>query len=274
MTDSVQTAGPFPPAARTPAAQRPRLGATSRRDTWWLQPLLVAIGLTIFVVYSTWAALQGTNYEWGPIERLPVYLSPFYSPLFTPDWWPLSPALLILWAPGGFRVTCYYYRKAYYRAYFLDPPACAVGEARGHRYRGETAFPFILQNVHRYFLYLALIFIVILTYDAIVSFTRWPGLDGEPGFGAGLGSLIMLTNVILLAGYTFGCHSLRHAVAGKLDCFSCGALGGARYDLWRGINVLNRKHMLWAWLSLGMVGFTDLYIRLVSAGVWADPRLL
>ena len=274
MTDGVQTAGSATPTVRTPAALRPRLGATSRRDAWWLQPLLIAFGLGIFGVYSTWAALQGENYEWGLVEGLPIYLSPFYSPLFTPDWWPLSPALLILWAPLGFRATCYYYRKAYYRAFFLDPPACAVSEARGHSYRGEAAFPFILQNVHRYFLYLALVFIGILGYDAILSFTRWPRSGGGVGFGAGLGSFIMLTNVVLLSGYTFGCHSLRHAVAGKLDCFSCGALGGFRYDLWRGINVLNRKHTLWAWMSLISVGFTDLYIRMVAAGVWTDPRIL
>ncbi len=273
MTEAVQTAGPLPPGERTPAAVRPRLGATSRRDAWWLQPLLIATGLAIFAVYSTWAAVQGTNYEWGLIEGLPIYLSPFYSPLFMPDWWPLSPALLILWAPLGFRVTCYYYRKAYYRSFFLDPPACAVSEARGHRYRGEAAFPFILQNVHRYFLYLALAFIAILSFDAVLSFIRWPR-GGGIGFGAGLGSLVMLANVVLLAGYTFGCHSLRHAVAGNLDCFSCGALGGVRYDLWRGINVLNRQHMLWAWMSLGMVGFTDLYIRMVASGVWSDPRIL
>jgi hypothetical protein len=275
MTDSVHTAGPRPPAVRTPAAVAPRLGATSRRDAWWAQPLLVALGLAVFGAYSTWAALQGVNYEWTPPGGgLPVYLSPFYSPLFTPHWWPWSPAILILWAPLGFRATCYYYRKAYYRAYFLDPPACAVSESRGHAYRGETSFPLVLQNVHRYFMYLAVVFIVILTYDAVLSFLRWPRPGGEVGFGAGLGSFIMLANVVLLAGYTFGCHSLRHAVAGRLDCFSCGALGGLRYDLWRGMNVLNQQHMLWAWMSLVMVGFTDLYIRMVASGAWTDPRML
>ncbi|MBA2564639.1 MAG: succinate dehydrogenase [Gemmatimonadetes bacterium] len=273
MSDSVQTAGPLPATVRTPSAVRPRLGATSRLDAWWLQPLLVALGLGAFGAYSTWAAFQGANYEWAAVKGLPVYLSPFYSPLLTPDWWPLSPALLILWAPLGFRATCYYYRKAYYRAFFLDPPACSVGEARGHRYKGETAFPFILQNVHRYFLYVALVFIGILGYDVVLAFTRWP-TEGGTGFGVGLGSLIMLANVVLLTGYTLGCHSLRHVVAGKLDCFSCGALGGARYDLWRGLNVLNQRHMLWAWMSLTSVGLTDLYIRLVASGVWVDPRLL
>ena len=275
MTDSVQTAGPVRSGIRTPAAQRPKLGATSRRDAWWLSPLLIVLGLSAFGIYSTWAAFKGANFEWTPPGgSAPVYLSPFYSPLFTPDWWPLSPALLILWAPLGFRATCYYYRKAYYRAFFLDPAACAVGEARGHGYRGETAFPFVLQNVHRFFMYLAVVIIGILAYDVVLAFTRWSQPGGGTGFGIGLGSLIMLLNVVLLASYTFGCHSLRHVVAGKLDCFSCGALGGVRYDLWRGINVLNARHMLWAWMSLTSVGLTDLYIRLVALGVIADPRLL
>ena len=275
MADSVQTAGPVPRAPRTPAAVRPRLGATARRDAWWLPPLAILLGLGAFGVYSTWAALQGVNFEWTPPGgSRPVYLSPFYSPHLTPGWWPLSPALLILWAPLGFRLTCYYYRKAYYRAFFLDPPACAVGEARGHGYRGETAFPLVLQHLHRYFMYLAVVFIGILSYDALLAFARWPGTDGGSGFGVGLGSILMLVNVVLLAGYTFGCHSLRHAVAGKLDCFSCGALGGVRYDLWRWINALNARHVLWAWLSLTSVGLTDLYIRLVAAGVLRDPRLL
>ncbi len=275
MSDSVQTAGPVSPRARTPAAVAPRLGETARRDAWWLQPLLVALGLGLFGVYSTWAALANANYEWTPPGgSLPVYLSPFFSPLFKPGWWPLSPAFLILWAPLGFRATCYYYRKAYYRAFFLDPPACAVSEARGHSYRGETAFPFILQNAHRFFMYLAVVFIGILAYDALLSFMRWPRPDGGLGFGAGLGSIVMLINVVLLAGYTFGCHSLRHVIAGKLDCFSCGALGDTRYDLWRAVNFLNERHMLWAWMSLVGVGFTDFYIRMVASGAWTDPRIL
>src|SRR5262245_4949760 len=89
---------------------------TTRGDTWWAQPLLVFLVLSAFVAYATWAALQGNYYTAGP------YLSPFYSPeLFgdsghswfgpKPSWWPVwliwSPALLILWAPGTFRLTCY-----------------------------------------------------------------------------------------------------------------------------------------------------------------------
>src|SRR5215470_19162319 len=136
-------------------------GKTSRRDAWWLVPLLTFLGLSTFVVYTTWASLQGEHYRFGP------YLSPFYSPdLFNgvrPDWFPaflpFSPAIFILWAPGGFRLTCYYYRGAYYKAFWADPPNCTVGEPR-KTYLGEAKLPLILQNVHRYFLYFALAFIV------------------------------------------------------------------------------------------------------------------
>lgn len=236
-------------------------GATSRRDAWWLELLPVIIVLGGFSVYATWRALEGQHYEWGP------YLSPFYSPLIKPDWWPLSPAILILWAPLGFRATCYYYRKAYYRAFLLDPPACSVGEPR-HRYRGETAFPLILQNLHRYFLYLALIFLVILWYDAIAAF--W--FDGS--FGIGIGSLALLANIVLLSFYTFSCHSFRHIVGGKVDCFSCVGLGGSRHAIWRSASFLNEHHMLFAWLSLFSVGLADLYVRLVASGSIQDVRLL
>src|SRR6266478_1780018 len=131
----------------------PRLGSTLRRDAWWIEILPVIIVLGGFGVYATFRAIANAYYSWGP------YLSPFSSPLFDPQyhWWPFSPALLILAGPLGFRATCYYYRKAYYRAFFLDPPACAVGESPNRKYRGETAFPFILQNVHRYFFYLAVV---------------------------------------------------------------------------------------------------------------------
>src|SRR5581483_8473012 len=129
-----------------------------------LQPLVVFVILGGFVVYATWAAFQNAHYTFGP------YISPFYSPeIFgdsphawfpTPSWYPkflpFSPALFILWIPGLFRFTCYYYRGAYYKAFWADPPACSVGEPR-NSYWGERSFPLILQNVHRYFLYLALI---------------------------------------------------------------------------------------------------------------------
>jgi hypothetical protein len=257
--------------------QRP-FGVTSRRDTWWLQPLVVFLGLSTFVVYSTWAALQGRNYTFGP------YLSPFYSPeLFGdpatswfgakpaiwPAWLPFSPALLILPFPALFRFTCYYYRGAYYKAFWADPPSCTVGEPR-KSYLGENSFPLILQNVHRYFMYIALIFLAILAYDVWKALWFTNQATGQTTFGVGVGTLVLAANVVLLSLYTFSCHSLRHIIGGCNDCVSQTAGKGAVYSC---VSALNRKHMLFAWMSLVVVGFADLYVRLCSMGVWSDLRI-
>ncbi len=233
---------------------------TERLDNWWSGPIATAAGLILFVVYSTWAAFQGDHYMAGP------YLSPFYSPLILGDWWPLSPALLILWAPGGFRVTCYYYRKAYYRSLFLTPPACGVG-GKPQRYRGERAI-LLFQNLHRYFLYPALALVVILWIDAIEAFFF------QDGFGLGVGTIVLVLNAFFLMGFTFGCNSLRHLVGGNIDCYSCKTLGKQRYGAWRMVSMFNQHHMVWAWISLFWVGFADLYIRLVSMGIVGDVRFL
>jgi hypothetical protein len=239
-----------------------RLGSTLRRDAWWAELLPVIILLGGFGIYATLRALENAYYEWGP------YLSPFYSPLLHPHWWKLSPALLILAGPLGFRATCYYYRKAYYRAFFLDPPACAVGEPSKRYYKGETAFPFILQNIHRYFFYLALVFLGFLWYDVVLAYN----FDGH--FGIGLGTLVMSVNIVMLTLYTFSCHSLRHLAGGKLDCFSCASFGKSRFAAWRGVSFLNDRHMLLAWTSLITVGLTDFYIRMVASGAIHDLRLM
>jgi hypothetical protein len=248
-------------------------GQTKRRDRWWVTPALVFLGLSTFVVYATWAALQGEYYTFGP------YLSPFYAPeLFgtsphawfgpPPTWWPgwlpYSPAILILWAPGGFRVTCYYYRGAYYKAFWADPPACTVGEPR-KSYIGESNWPLIIQNVHRYFLYLALVFICLLAWDALKSYRY------ADGFGVGTGSLVLTINVVLLAGYTFGCHSFRHLVGGRLDCPSQSPVC---HTMYKGCSALNRRHMLWAWMSLFSVMFADVYVRMCAMGIWRDWRIV
>ena len=244
-------------------------GETQRRDAWWVEILPVVILLGGFGVYATLRAFEGKFYEWSP------YLSPFYSPLIDPGhrWWKFSPALLILAGPLGFRATCYYYRKAYYRAFFLDPPACAVSESGKRSYKGETSFPFILQNIHRYFLYLAILFLLFLWHDAYKGFF-FSGRLGLQEFGIGIGSLILLANVTLLTLYTFSCHSLRHLAGGKLDCFSCSAFGPPQHTAWTWITTLNERHMLLAWSSLISVGLTDFYIRMVAAGIFKDLRIL
>ena len=253
-------------------------GATTRPDAWWVQPLVVFTILSSFVVYATWAAFQNGNYVSGP------YLSPFYSPeIFgssahawlgpKPGWWPnllpFSPALLILPFPGLFRFTCYYYRGAYYKAFWADPPNCAVGEPR-KSYLGERTFPLILQNVHRYFLYIALLFLLMLSYD--VWKAMWfPRPGGGTEFGIGVGTLVLAANVVFLSCYTLGCHSVRHMVGGYLDELSKRPARKVAYDC---SSCLNRWHMRWAWTSLISVAFADLYIRMCAMGVWHDWRIL
>ncbi len=250
-------------------ATHPSPARTLRRDAWWVSPLLVFLGLSAFIVYSTWAAFQNGFYYWDP------YLSPFYSPCISANcehisfpligsWWTLSPAFLILGAPGGFRVTCYYYRKAYYRSFFGSPPACAVPDRRGV-YVGETRFPLLIQNLHRYFFYLAVVFIVILTWDALKAF------NFPEGFGIGVGTVVLWANVALLSLYTFSCHSCRHLCGGGLDVLSKAPV---RHRLWRWVSVLNHRHQLFAWLSLFGVGLTDLYVRLVAMGVIHDFHII
>jgi hypothetical protein len=248
-------------------AESARLGTTARRDAWWVAPVLTAVGLTLFGIYSIVIAAMGSDflYTGGGAH----YLTPFYSPDIRS--WGLHTntyAFFVMWVPLGLRATCYYYRKAYYRSFFMAPPACAVAGPR-RKYSGETKLPFVLQNLHRYFLYLATIVLGFLWYDTIRAFFfRDPG--GGLEVGLGLGTLVMLANVCFLTLFTFGCNSLRHLVGGCLDCF---AANRTRHRLWRGVSRLNLRHMEWAWISLFSVGLTDLYIRLAAAGVFHDPRI-
>ncbi len=238
-----------------------------RKDLWWLEPTLIVVVLGLFVLYSIYAGLVGANYYYAP------YLSPLYSPCISANcvhpslpivgtYWNLSPAILIVAFPLAFRVTCYYYRRSYYRAFFWSPPACAVPDARSS-YSGETRFPFLIQNLHRYALIFATALLIFLWRDAFDAFN----FGGH--FGIGLGSVLMLANVVLLSGYSASCHSLRYLVGGYLDSFHRRSL---RYRLWSWANALNARHARWAWTSLIVVASTDLYIRLLSLGVLADPR--
>jgi len=241
--------------------------ATQRQDAWWVGPALTVLVLVGFIVYATFRAFEGTSYEWR------AYLSPFYSPLFDVSWvkgWGLAfftPAMLILPGPASFRFTCYYYRKAYYRAFAWDPPACAVGERSAHRYNGESKL-LLFQNLHRYAMYVAVVFLVILWKDAVVAVVGWPD-----GVHVGVGTLVMIANCVLLTGYTFGCHSFRHLVGGSVNSYSKAALGNVRHGLWKLVTVLNERHQPLAWASLFSVILTDVYIRMVATGAITDLRL-
>jgi hypothetical protein len=248
-------------------------GETTRRDVWWSTPIAIFIGLSAFVVYATWAAFQNADYTYGP------YLSPFYAPeiwgdsphawfgpkpAWIPVWVPFSPALLILPFPALFRFTCYYYRGAYYKAFWGDPPACAVGEPRGS-YWGEQTFPLVFQNVHRYFMWIAVAFLFLLSYDV------WLALWFEDGFGIGLGTIVLAVNVVLLSGYTLGCHVMRHVAGGSHDEVSKHPICDRAYAC---STALNYRHQLFAWCSLFSVAFADIYVRLCSMGIWTDVRIL
>jgi hypothetical protein len=252
--------------------ERGGFGKTARRDAWWAYPLFTFLGLAGFLVYANWAAFQGNHYSYGP------YLSPMYSPLIfghpgedswfgaMPAWMPsfVTVAMLILWMPGGFRITCYYYRGAYYKAFWADPPNCTVGEPR-KKYLGERYFPLIIQNIHRYFLYIALAFLVLLAHDV------WKALWFDDKFGIGVGTLVLLVNLLLLGSYTLSCHSLRHLVGGLFDVLSRRPLRKRLYDC---VTCMNRSHMLFAWMSLFWVAFSDLYVRMCSMGIWTDWRII
>jgi hypothetical protein len=180
------------------------------------------------------------------------------------DWWKLSPALIILVFPLGFRLTCYYYRKAYYRAFWLSPAACAVAEPH-KKYSGETRFPLIFQNVHRWFWFAAVLVGLVLTYDTVLAFRNEQGEWGHMG----LGTLLMLANVAFIWLYTLGCHSCRHIMGGRLRHFSKHPV---RYKAWALVSKLNARHALYAWLSLFSVALVDFYVYLLATDRITDLR--
>ncbi len=259
---------------------------TNRTDNWWVGPLVTFLALAAWLIFYFLRAMEGQYYAVGP------YLSPFYAPLIYadpsqvtnggahishaflgtwPSWWPAfvpaSPALIIGMFPGTFRLTCYYYRKAYYRAFGHTPTGCAVGPAPSvvGGYQGETGL-WIFQNLHRYTLYFAIILLPFLYYEAASSFFY------KGSFGIGLGGLLITANAVLLTGYTLGCHAWRHLIGGKLNCFSCDGVSRNRHQAWSFTTWLNERHMLFAWVSLWWILFTDVYITLCSRGIISDPN--
>ena len=259
---------------------RPSNSLTSRIDRWWVAPSVTAVGLIVFFGYLTFRAFNAT-YVWFDPYISPAVAPPVFTPAAGypgavplshswfgafPTWWPSflpqSPAFFLPSLAIAFRLTCYYYRGAYYKAVFMTPPNCAVrGVSR--RYRGERAL-LIFQNLHRYTLYGALVLLVFLWWEALHAFFR----DGR--FGIGVGTVVMVVNASLLSSYTFGCHSWRHLIGGRMNCFSCGESRSPRYGMWKASSWLNERHMLCAWLSLVWVAFTDLYVYLLSSGAIRD----
>lgn len=256
---------------------------TLRKDNWRQYPWLT------FVIFTGWVAYATVRAMWGSAFFVPQfhYLTPFYSPCFadacngitldghtgdasefgtflpkgTPFFIPFAlvslPFLLL------FRLTCYYYRKAYYRAFWASPQACAVREPHA-KYTGERRFPLIGQNFHRYFWAIAGLISVLNTWDAIRAFH---GEDG--GFGIGLGTVILWANVILLWLYTLSCHTCRHVVGGRLKNFSKHPV---RYRMWTWVSKLNARHGSYALITLGSLVVADFYVMLVASNTINDLR--
>ena len=162
-----------------------------------------------------------------------------------------------------FRLTCYYYRGAYYRSVWQSPPACAVAEPHA-RYTGETRFPLIIQNTHRYFFYIGGIISVINTYDAIMAFqsTTRPAASDS----------VWATSSSSSTSCCCGCTRCRATPAGtstggRLKHFSKHPV---RYWMWTQVSRLNTRHKLYAWITLGTLMLTDFYIMLVASSAIHD----
>ncbi|MFB4310688.1 hypothetical protein [Actinomadura sp. GTD37] len=258
---------------------------TLRKDNWRLYPI------TTFVIFTAWVVYATVRAFWGSAFYVPEYhyLTPFYSPCLNEicndvvgqtgqrgnaaEFGTFLPAGTRGWIPFAavslpflllFRLTCYYYRKAYYRSFWLSPSACAVKEPHA-KYTGERRFPLIGQNLHRYFWLAAVLISLVNTYDAIRAFH---GKDG--GIGIGLGTLILVANVVLLWLYTLSCHSCRHIVGGRLKNFSKHPF---RYRMWGWVSKINERHGMYALITLGSLVVADAYVALVAGGAFNDPRI-
>ena len=276
-----------------PLPMKKGFGATDRVDQWWKGPTAMSAYLGIMILYATWRGFMeadfwifsdfglsaGVGHGSGTMaieENHAHVLSPLFSPLIVPgehSWMPrhlqwISPAMFILIFPAGFRGTCYYYRKAYYRAFMQQPTGCAVSKP-WDEYSGETGL-LLVQNLHRYFMYVALAYLPILSFDVWLSI-NFHDADAH-AYGVSVGTLVLLLNVIMLTGYTLGCHAFRHVVGGSSNDWSGTAMGRVKYRLWKFSTKLNEKHKEWALYSLFWVMFTDFYIYACTDPLfgWSD----
>ena len=136
-------------AGVTTAPGRARIAArTLRQDRWWVpqarhrrRPARVAhlrdgAGLHAEVVLGRRLPLPHAVLLAVRLQGLRPEASEFGQ--FLPDVWWLPYAALTLPFLLLFRLTCYYYRKAYYRSFWLSPPACAVAEPHREVHRRDA----------------------------------------------------------------------------------------------------------------------------------------
>ncbi len=250
------------------------LGRTNRIDNWWSQPVAMGTGLTAALIYTFWRLFF---YDADISYKLhgSTVMSPIFSPnvlewdLFGlsawnhPEW--VNAAILVLWIPFGFRGTCYYMRRVYYRTFFASPTACWVDEPDINKaigYQGERRM-FLFNNLHRYFLYAAIIIILIKWWD--VTHTMHFHSAAHEGFGVSIGTFVMGFEAFLLTMYVTSCHALRHLAGGMLDRWT-SSISRVRGVLFGKISIANRSHGFWFWTSLTFVFLGDIWVLLVAEG--------
>ncbi len=211
----------------------------------WSFVLLIALGILALFAF--------------PMKGYDGYIDPFYSP-----------TVVILPLIGLFRLTCYAFRKYYHRHLFGHPPGCSVSERLNEAkraYSGETGF-FRVENLHRYFMYFSAAILPFFFYDFYLS------LFWQHSLALRFGSLFMLADTLAVTIWVFSCHSVRHIIGGRLDCFSCtfaSRLGGSVFKFQ---SRLNARHEALAWASLALIIAADLYIRALAAGLPLDFTIL
>ncbi len=194
-----------------------------------------------------------------PVKSFDGYVDPFYSP-----------TVLLVPVAGLLRLTCYAFRKNYHRHLFKHPLDCttsARGDSETRSYSGETKF-FRLENAHRYFVYAGIAILPFFYYDMVGSITYAGGLTLR------LGSVLMAAEVVALTLWLASCHSIRHLVGGRTDCYGCEFAGNKKNAVWRGQSYLNRHHELLAWAGLILIVAVDLYLRGLAAGMPIDATIL
>ena len=195
-----------------------------------------------------------------PVAEFKGYIDPFYSP-----------TILVLPFVGLYRLTCYAYRKDYNRHVFKHPLVCtAYGrlDDSTRKYTGETSMFMKAENLHRYFLYVAIAILPFFYYDFYIS------LFYAGYFILRLGSVILLLNALFITMYVLSCHSFRSLIGGRKDCYSCMAGGKGVNKVYRAQSRLNAHHEAIAWLSLIFIIFVDLYLRGLAAGLPIDKILI
>ena len=255
-------------------------GPTNRIDNWLRQPLSMGLALVAVMIYTFWrvSPFGSNDIHYGVGAHHPDrVVSPIFSPDLAnmlgleglPEW--ANAAVLVLWIPFGFRGTCYYMRRVYYRSFFLTPVACWVDEPAINKklgYKGEKGL-FIANNLHRYFLYLAVIILGIKWYDVFLS------TQGENGFILDIGTIVLAVESALLTMYVISCHAFRHVTGNFLDRWDGGlAEIAGKFQTFLNSKWVNRSHGFWFWTSLSFVFLGDIFVMLVANGTIPESSIV